>query len=282
MTTIAIAPTVAALREKVKEWRRRGETVALVPTMGALHRGHISLVEHARGQASRTVVSIFVNPTQFAPNEDFAKYPRTFEDDCRQLDEARADLVFAPGVEEMYPKGFATEVGLSGPAAVGLEDKFRPTHFAGVATVVLKLFNQCAPDCAIFGEKDYQQLKVITHMARDLDLPIRVVGAETVREPDGLALSSRNRYLSPADRKAAASLPRIMRETVAAIQAGNEPDAVLAQAREKLAARGFAVDYLEWRDAQTLQPPEKGSRRPSRLLVAARIGATRLIDNMAV
>ena len=207
-----ITRTVATLRRAVAAWRGRNETVALVPTMGALHDGHLSLVRLARRRADRVVVSIFVNPAQFAPAEDFSTYPRTFGADLALLAEENTDLVWAPAsVAVMYPDGFATRIFPEGPATAGLEDAFRPDFFKGVATVVAKLFTQVMPDIAVFGEKDYQQLKVVTRMARDLDLPVRVIGAATVREPDGLAMSSRNVYLTADERAAAPVLHRVLR-----------------------------------------------------------------------
>ena len=279
---VPVVRTVKALRRAVDAWRLAGERIALVPTMGALHQGHLSLVREARRRRARVVVSIFVNPTQFAPTEDFGKYPRTFPRDRALLAEARADLIFAPAVTEMYPDGFATTVSLAGPAAVGLEDRFRPTHFAGVATVVCKLFNQCRPDIAVFGQKDYQQLQVVTRMARDLDLGVEVIGAETVRETDGLAMSSRNRYLTPAERETALTLHREMTGAAARIRAGRAIEAALEPARRAIAAAGFAIDYLEVRDAEGLAPVAAADGRPLRMLAAATIGATRLIDNIAV
>ncbi|MDB5568843.1 MAG: pantoate--beta-alanine ligase [Hyphomicrobiales bacterium] len=277
MSAPIVARTVAELRAHVAAWRRAGEAVAMAPTMGALHAGHVSLTQLARAHAARCVVSIFVNPTQFAPNEDFSKYPRTFEADVEKLAGAGVDLVFAPAPAEMYPQGFCTSVTLEGPAVAGLEDRFRPTHFSGVATVVAKLLAQCGPDVAVFGEKDFQQLAVIRRMARDLDLPTRIVGAPTVREADGLALSSRNVYLSASDRAAAPALYAAMRACAARL-ATHDFDSVLDEGRKAIAAAGFALDYLELRDADTLGAPDRA--RPLRLLVAARIGATRLIDNI--
>jgi pantoate--beta-alanine ligase len=274
--------TVASLRTHIRDLRSSGEKIALVPTMGALHAGHISLVELAKAQGARVVVSIFVNPTQFAPTEDFSKYPRTFEADLEKLSAAGADTVYAPMPEIMYPPGFSTTVTLAGPAAAGLEDKFRPTHFAGVATVVAKLHIQAMPDIAIYGEKDFQQLAVIRQMTRDLDLPIEVLGGPTIREEDGLALSSRNIYLDAAQRKAAPLLNATMRECAAVIRAGQASEAVMAEGRSKISAAGFALDYLELRDAVTLGAPDIASGKPLRMLVAAKIGATRLIDNIAV
>jgi pantoate--beta-alanine ligase len=224
---IVTAPDVASLRRALAGWRRAGERVALVPTMGALHEGHLALVRLARTEAEKVVVSIFVNPTQFAPNEDFSAYPRTLDEDLTKL-AGLADLVFTPAADEMYPPGSATTVSVAGPATVGLEDRFRPTHFAGVATVVAKLLVQALPDVAIFGEKDFQQLKVIARMARDLHLPVSIRGGVTEREPDGLALSSRNRYLSPAERARAPRLHRALREGAAAIRAGAAPNTAAA------------------------------------------------------
>ena len=282
MPQVPVVRTVKALRARVSAWQAAGERVALVPTMGALHAGHIALVKAGQARAQRVVVSIFVNPTQFAPTEDLSSYPRTFAADRAKLTNAGADLIFAPTVPVMYPDGFATTVSLAGPAAVGLEDAFRPTHFPGVATVVCKLFTQCRPDIAIFGEKDYQQLQVVSHMARDLDLGVKVIGMQTVREPDGLAMSSRNRFLAPAERETALVLHRQMQAAATAIRAGTGPEAALSAARSAIVAAGFALDYLELRDAATLAPVSAMSGTPMRLLVAARIGATRLIDNIGV
>lgn len=282
MTSPLVLNTAADLRRTVAAWRANGESVALVPTMGALHAGHVSLVKAARGRCGRAVVSIFVNPTQFAPNEDFAAYPRTFEADVEKLAAAGADAVFAPGVADMYPEGFCTTVSLSGPAAAGLEDRFRPTHFAGVATVVSKLLIRTAPDVAIFGEKDWQQLAVIRRAARDLDLPVEIAGGPTVREADGLAMSSRNVYLSPEERATAPLLHKTMTACAARIRAGDGIAAAMAQGRAAIEAGGFALDYLETRDAASLAPVADDARDGLRMLVAARIGRTRLIDNIAV
>lgn len=279
-----VVKTVKALREALSEWRKRKQTIALVPTMGALHTGHISLVALAKKSAKKVVVSIFVNPTQFGPNEDFTRYPRTLDADLDKLADAGADLVFLPDAKEMYPDGFSTMLKPSGPAAVGLDDKFRPGHFDGVATVVAKLFTSVMPDIAIFGDKDYQQLQVIRTMARDLHLPVKVIGAPIVREKDGLALSSRNVYLSPAERAAAPVLHRVLKESAKAIAAGEPVEAVLSRGRAKIMAEGFKLDYLEARDAATLAKlGDEPQRKPKvRLLVAAKIGKTRLIDNFAV
>ncbi|MBX3520583.1 MAG: pantoate--beta-alanine ligase [Xanthobacteraceae bacterium] len=279
-----VVKTVKALREALSEWRKRKQTIALVPTMGALHSGHISLVALAKRSAKKVVVSIFVNPTQFGPNEDFTRYPRTLEADLDKLAEAGADLVFLPDAKEMYPDGFSTMLKPSGPASVGLDDKFRPGHFDGVATVVAKLFTSVMPDIAIFGDKDYQQLQVIKTMARDLHLPVKVIGAPIVREKDGLALSSRNVYLSPTERAAAPVLHRVLKESAKAIAAGEPVEAVLSRGRAKIMAEGFKLDYLEARDAATLAKlgHEPRGKPKVRLLLAAKIGKTRLIDNMAV
>jgi pantoate--beta-alanine ligase len=278
-----VVKTVKALREALADWKKRKADIALVPTMGALHTGHISLVALAKKSAKKVVVSIFVNPTQFGPNEDFTRYPRTIEADLDKLAEAGADLVYMPDVKEMYPDGFATMLKPAGPAAVGLDDKFRPGHFDGVATVVAKLFTAVMPDIAIFGEKDYQQLQVIKTMARDLHLPLKIVGAPIVREKDGLALSSRNVYLSPSERAAAPVLYQVLRESAKAISSGEPIEAVLSRGRAKIMAAGFKLDYLEARDAATLAKLDEQQRKPKvRLLVAAKIGKTRLIDNLAV
>jgi pantoate--beta-alanine ligase len=279
--TIATAPDVAVLRRALAGWRRAGERIALVPTMGALHEGHLALARLARAEAERVVVSIFVNPTQFAPNEDFSAYPRTLAEDLTKL-AGLADLVFTPAVDEMYPPGSATTVSVAGPATVGLEDRFRPTHFGGVATVVAKLLVQALPDLAIFGEKDFQQLKVIMRMARDLHLPVHILGGATVREGDGLALSSRNRYLSAEERSVAPSLHRALQDCATAVRAGAAPSEAAAKATEALTDSGFAVDYVEARHAETLEPVASPAAGPVRLLAAARLGRTRLIDNIAV
>jgi pantoate--beta-alanine ligase len=270
------------LRRRIAQFRGRGDSVALVPTMGALHAGHLALVRHARRRANRVVVSIFVNPAQFAPHEDFASYPRTWDADLAALSDLAVDAVWAPSVTTMYPEGFGTKILPSGPALAGLEDTFRPHFFGGVATVVAKLLLQVAPDFAMFGEKDFQQLKVVTAMARDLDLPVKVVGVPTVREPDGLAMSSRNAYLSAAERATAPTLYRVLKECAARLTAGEPTAATLSQGRAQIERAGFTVDYLEARHAETLAPPASLSSGPVRLLVAARLGRTRLIDNCAV
>lgn len=270
--------SLAELRTAVGAWRAAGERVALVPTMGALHAGHMALVDAARRQAQRVVVSIFVNPKQFGPNEDFAQYPRRELADARMLADAQVDVLWTPPVEVMYPDGFATTVSVSG-VSEGLDGAHRPGHFDGVATVVTKLFNQVRPDVALFGEKDYQQLAVIRRMTADLDMGIEIVGVPTQREDDGLARSSRNAYLLPEERAKAVALPRALGVAARTIEKGGATDAALATARETLAAAGFDVDYVELVDAATLGAPSEAS---CRLLAAARIGTTRLIDNIPV
>ena len=278
-----IAKTVSSLRRTVTQWRDAGETIALVPTMGALHEGHLALVRLARRRADRVVVSIFVNPAQFAPSEDFSTYPRTFDTDVALLAREKADLVWAPqSVAVMYPEGFATRIVPEGPATAGLEDRFRPDFFKGVATVVAKLFTQVAPDIAVFGEKDFQQFQVVTRMARDLDLPLRVIGAPTVREKDGVAMSSRNVYLSAEERAVAPLLHRVLKLCAEKIAKGRSTATILSEGREAIERGGFVLDYLEARHAETLAPLASVKDGPVRLLVAARLGKTRLIDNMGV
>ena len=279
---LRIIRTVSPLRSAIARWRGAGGKIALVPTMGALHDGHLALVRKARRRARRVVVSIFVNPAQFAPHEDLATYPRTFDADVAALAQAGTDLVWAPSVTTMYPKDFSTRLVPEGPAAVGLEDRFRPHFFSGVATVVAKLLTQCTPDFAMFGEKDYQQLQVITRMAKDLDLPVKIVPVPTVREKDGLALSSRNAYLSAGERAAAPTLYRVLKDIAARIARGELAARVLDEGSAAIERAGFALDYLEARHAKTLKPIETTTDGPIRLLVAARIGRTRLIDNIAV
>ena len=282
MTTTTLLPDIAALRAQIRLWREAGESVALVPTMGALHAGHIALVQLAKTRAQRVVATIFVNPTQFAPNEDFSKYPRTLEADVAKLADVGADAAYHPGPEDMYPVGFCTTISLRGPATAGLEDRFRPTHFQGVATVVAKLLLQALPDVAVFGEKDFQQLAVIRQMTADLDIPVQILGAPTVREADGLAMSSRNVYLSGEERGAAPLLHRCMTRAAQRIHDGEAMEAALAPARSKLMAAGFEIDYLEVRDASTLATVQGRYRKGLRILVAARLGRTRLIDNLEV
>jgi pantoate--beta-alanine ligase len=279
---IDIVRSVEALRARVAAWRRAGSTVGLVPTMGALHEGHIALVRRARSLCDHVVASIFVNPTQFGPNEDFARYPRDEAADCRQLESGGCELLFAPGVAEMYPAGFSTTIAV-GAVADGLCGPFRPGHFAGVATIVAKLLLQARPDIACFGEKDYQQLQVIRRMARDLDLPVHIEGVATVREADGLALSSRNRYLTPDERRRAVALFRVLAGIAEEVGGGGRPiDAALARGKGELAASGFApIDYLAVCDAVDLTPLTVLDR-PARVLAGAWLGKTRLIDNLAI
>lgn len=277
-----VVRTVLPLRRALELYRKAGERIALVPTMGALHRGHMALVREAGRRTKRVVVSVFVNPTQFAPHEDFASYPRSFATDIKVLREAKVDLVWAPSVEAMYPSGFATRLAPEGAAKAGLEDEFRPHFFGGVATVVAKLFTQVSPDFALFGQKDYQQLRVVTQMAKDLDLQVKVIGVPTVREPDGLALSSRNLYLSAAERAVAPMLHRVLKGCATRIRSGEKVDRVLNVGRIEIDLAGFALDYLEARHALTLAPVTSPKDGPIRLLVAARLGKTRLIDNVAV
>jgi pantoate--beta-alanine ligase len=277
-----IVRTLPALRRALDGLRAKKAAIALVPTMGALHDGHVSLVRLAKRRAAKVVVSIFVNPAQFAPTEDFSSYPRTWKADVARLAAENVDLIWNPDVKTMYPAGFATKILTEGPATAGLEDRFRPHFFGGVATVVGKLFTQCRPDVALFGEKDFQQLRVVTQMARDLDLGVRVIGAQTVRERDGLAMSSRNVYLSPEHRRVAPALYRAMKETAKRLRGGDQLEAAMASGAELITAAGFALDYFEARHAHTLAPIESIKDGPIRLLVAAKIGNTRLIDNVGV
>jgi pantoate--beta-alanine ligase len=274
--------TLARLRRATANFREAGETIALVPTMGALHEGHLALVRLAQRRADRVVVSIFVNPAQFAPHEDLATYPRPLAADLAALSHLRADLVWAPSAGLMYPADFATRIAPEGPALAGLEDRFRPHFFAGVATVVAKLLLQCLPDIAVFGEKDYQQLKVVTQLVKDLAIPVKIIGGRTVREPDGLALSSRNAYLSASERAAAPTLYRVLRRCADLIKQGRPIEATLAHGRKEIERSGFVLDYLEARHAETLAPLRRADSGARRLLVAARIGSTRLIDNIGV
>jgi pantoate--beta-alanine ligase len=274
--------TLPALHRAVAHLRQTHQTIALVPTMGALHQGHLALVRLARRRARQVIVSIFVNPAQFAPTEDLASYPRNLDADLAALAGSGVDLAWVPSTQTMYPAGFATRIVPGGPASVELEDKFRPHFFAGVATVVAKLFLQCRPDIAIFGEKDYQQLKVITTLAHDLDLPIKILGAPIVRESDGLAMSSRNAYLSASERAVAPTLHRVLTDCADQIARGAELGRVIEQGRAAIERAGFVLDYLEARKADSLRPIASAQDRPVRLLVAARLGRTRLIDNVAV
>jgi pantoate--beta-alanine ligase len=282
--TPKIVRTVAELRAQVAAWKAAGERVALIPTMGALHEGHLSLIELGQTRARRTVASVFVNPKQFAPHEDFDSYPRGEARDAELLAGAGCDLMFAPNVDEMYAPGFSTTINLTG-VSEPLEGAARPQFFGGVATVVTKLLIQSQADVAIFGEKDYQQLQVIKRVVRDLDIPVEIVGAPTARAEDGLALSSRNAYLSPEERAAAVALPNAMKAAAKAVTEGGRIDAAEEAAKTAILAAGFRqVDYVDIRDASDLSrlgPGPIGDAQ-GRILVAAWLGKTRLIDNMAV
>jgi pantoate--beta-alanine ligase len=281
---LPIVRTVADLRAQLDAWRNAGQSIGMVPTMGALHNGHLSLIAHARAAADRTIASLFVNPTQFAPGEDFEAYPRDEARDAALLASAGCDLLYAPSAQAMYAPGFSTTITVSG-VSEPLDGQSRPSHFSGVATVVAKLLIQARPDVAVFGEKDYQQLQVIKRLAIDLDLPTRIIGAPTVRADDGLALSSRNAYLSPREREIAASLNVVLLNLARAL-AAEEPVALAeAEALQSLISAGFeSVDYIEARGAEDLSRLGPGpiGQVPARVLAAARLGKTRLIDNRAV
>ena len=271
---------LAALRARVSQWRRDGLRVGFVPTMGNLHDGHFSLVSLARQHADRVVASVFVNPTQFGPNEDFARYPRTPEADAKGLGAAGCDVMWLPSVETMYPYGVEATVRVQVPAvSETLEGAHRPGHFDGVATVVSRLFNQVQPDVAVFGRKDYQQLAVIRYMARDLAFPVALIGADIVREANGLAMSSRNQYLSPQEREQAAAIHRCLQAMRESVQAGQAREAVESQARDNLIAAGLEPDYAVVR-LPDLTEPGAGEGGAQVALIAARLGRTRLIDNL--
>ena len=276
---IATVRTVKELRAEIAKWREAGETVALVPTMGALHAGHLSLIGIAKNHATRIVASIFVNPAQFGPKEDFKRYPRDEAGDLAKLAQAGVDLVYIPHTAEMYPRGFATKVTLPS-LTEDLCGAARPNHFEGVATVVTKLLLQCAPDVAVFGEKDYQQLLVIKRLVRDLNIPVQIVAGPIVREEDRLALSSRNFYLSAAERKTAPILHQVLSEAAAALANGEGCDAATSAGRFKLEGKGFRVDYVAVRDPETLAPLFGPIKGPARVMGAAYLGTTRLIDNV--
>jgi pantoate--beta-alanine ligase len=278
---VKIARTPAELRAVARRWRADGHRYALVPTMGALHPGHLALVTEAFRHADAVAASIFINPRQFGRHEDLSRYPRNEAEDCAKLAKAGVTLVYAPVPETMYPPGFTTTVTLAGPAKAGLEDKFRPGFLPGVATVVSKLLAVSEADFAMFGEKDYQQLKVVTQLARDLNLAADIIAVPTVREPDGLALSSRNAYLASRQRAAAPQLYSTLIEAARAIGSGEPVSRAMAAARRKLAKAGFRVDYVACRNAETLAAVKSPSE-PMRLLAAAWLGKTRLIDNVAV
>jgi len=279
-SALPIVRTVAELRVALAQARARGPHIGLTPTMGALHEGHLSLVRAAKARCGFAVATLFVNPRQFAPGEDFERYPRDEAGDAALLAGAGCDLLYAPDRAEMYPPGFATSVAV-GEIAAPLEGEIRPHFFGGVATVVAKLLMQAGADAAFFGEKDYQQLLVIKRMARDLDIPTEIVGCATVREPDGLAMSSRNAYLNADERRIAARLNMVLHETIKAVRAGEPIPRAEADAARHLLAAGFAsVDYVALRQADTLAPIADLAA-PARILAAARLGKTRLIDNMA-
>lgn len=282
-SALAIVRTVTDLRRQVRAWKAAGERVAMVPTMGALHEGHLSLVTLARTHADRVLASVFVNPTQFAPNEDFEAYPRDEARDAELLASVGCDLLFAPTAAEMYPQGFATTVTLTG-VSEPLDGHARPGHFAGVATVVSKLLLQSQADVAVFGEKDFQQLQVIRRLVRDLDIATEIVGAPTARAADGLALSSRNAYLTAAERQSAPALHRALAHAAQRLRKGAPVEAVEAEARQALQSAGFGpIDYVEARDPADLSRLGPGPiAGDARLLAAARLGRTRLIDNVAV
>ena len=280
-TKLPVVRTLRELRAAVRGWRRRGNMIALVPTMGALHSGHLSLVNLARKHANRVVVSIFVNPTQFGPNEDFEAYPRDEQRDWHQLGLAKADLLYAPDITEIYPEDFSTRVEVIGITS-GLEGASRPRHFAGVTTVVTKLFLQCLPDFAVFGEKDYQQLLVIRQLVKDLDMPITIVSAPTLREADGLALSSRNAYLDAGSRALAPRFHAVLTEVAKDLSAGRPVHEATFLGRDWLEGAGFRVDYLEVRDAGNFMPVGRLATVPSRILGAVHLGKVRLIDNVPV
>ena len=276
------ATTLSALRTRIKSWRQDGQTVGFVPTMGALHDGHLSLVRLAKAHCDKVVASVFVNPAQFAEGEDFDAYPRDVIDDSAKLALEKCDLVYLPEREAMYPAGFASEIIVRG-AAEGLESDSRPHFFNGVATVVCKLFNQVRPDVAVFGEKDFQQLQVIRQMVRDLDLGIDIIPGEIVRDKDGLAMSSRNAYLSEADRTRAAELNKIIFALAAELRQGEPLNTALEAARAAAENAFDAVDYLDVRNARTLAPFEGNTLdEPARVLATVRLGETRLLDNCAV
>jgi pantoate--beta-alanine ligase len=276
-----IARDLPTLRGMTAALRAGGRRLAVVPTMGALHAGHLALVEAARQEAAAVIVSIFVNPLQVGPREDLARYPRDEAGDLEKLRGAGCDLAWLPGAEDMYPPGNATTIDVTGPAK-GWEGEARPGHFRGVATVCCKLFCQTGADVALFGEKDWQQVQVVRRMARDLDLPVEILARPTVREADGLPLSSRNRYLGAEERARAARFPAALRDTAAALAAGAPVAKTLAQAAERLREAGFGVDYMALVEPETLHPMAALGAGPGRLIAAARIGGVRLLDNLAV
>ena len=279
--TLKIVRNIISLRRETARWKVEGLTYAIVPTMGALHDGHMDLVREGFKRADRVLVSIFVNPKQFGVKEDLSRYPRDEEGDVERLNAEGVSLIFAPTPDNIYPQGFSTSVHVEGPAKAGLEDKYRPHFFDGVATIVLKLFIQSGANYAMFGEKDYQQLMVVTRMAKDLDIPIEVVGIKTRREEDGLAMSSRNRYLSKIERGHATAIHKNLQQAAEKIRGGVNQQTATRAASRSLTTLGFKVDYVTARNAETLAVPESPDE-PLRLLAAAWLGKTRLIDNIAV
>ena len=279
--TLKIVRNIISLRRETARWKVEGLTYAIVPTMGALHDGHMDLVREGFKRADRVLVSIFVNPKQFGVKEDLSRYPRDEEGDVERLNAEGVSLIFAPTPDSIYPQGFSTSVHVEGPAKAGLEDKYRPHFFDGVATIVSKLFIQSGANYAMFGEKDYQQLMVVTRMAKDLDIPIEVVGVETKREEDGLAMSSRNRYLSKIERGHATAIHKNLQQAAEKIRGGVNQQTATRAASRSLTTLGFKVDYVTARNAETLAVPESPNE-PLRLLAAAWLGKTRLIDNIAV
>ncbi len=280
-TRLPVIRFAGELRKTVQQWRRRGEKVALVTTMGGLHDGHLSLVRLAKKHANRVIVSVFVNPTQFAPHEDYSSYPRNEERDWHRLLTVHPDVMYAPDVDQIYPHDFATRVEVAGVTQT-LEGISRPHFFSGVTTVVAKLFLQCLPDMAVFGEKDYQQLLVVKRMVKDLAFPITIIPGPTVREADGLAMSSRNVYLDAGDRSLAPQIYAVLLDIAADLATGRGVDEALAQGAARLESSGFRIDYLQLRDAETLMPVEALGPGPARLLAAVFLGRVRLIDNVAI
>ena len=278
---LKVVRNLSVLRQTSENWRQTGHKIALVPTMGALHAGHLKLIQQGLQVADRIITTIFVNPKQFGKNEDLSHYPRDEEGDLRLLESADVDLVFAPGPDVIYPAGFATTFHIEGPAKVGLEDRFRPHFFDGVATVVAKLLIAADVDYAMFGEKDYQQLQVVKQLARDLGLPTEIIGVATQREADGLAMSSRNRYLSKHERQQAIAIFKSLSQAAVKIRSGTKPQSATRAAARSLTTLGFKVDYVAARNTDTLAIPDQDGE-PLRLLAAAWLGKTRLIDNLAV
>ncbi|MFZ1106938.1 MAG: pantoate--beta-alanine ligase [Rhodomicrobium sp.] len=280
-TRLTVIRNLRELRQTVQQWRRRGERIALVPTMGGLHEGHLSLVRLAKQHVKRVVVSVFVNPTQFAPHEDYDSYPRNEERDWHKLLSVAPDVMYVPDVHEIYPHDFSTRVEVAGVTQT-LEGVARPHFFSGVTTVVAKLLLQCLPDVAVFGEKDYQQFLVVKRMAQDLNFPVAIMPGPIVRERDGLAMSSRNVYLDAGDRSLAPQLYAVLCDVAHDLAAGRPVEESLAQGAARLESAGFRVDYLEFRDAETLMPIDAIGQRPARLLAAVHLGRVRLIDNVPV